>query len=325
MRWFRVCEDCFSASGDTHGRVATRHRATLQGNDRSARRRAVAKLARPSYLRKTPQKLTPMKISILDDYLDSLRSLACYRSLRGHDVTIHTDHCDDEDVLVERLACAEALILIRERTPLRASLLRRLPQLRIISLRSAYPHIDLDACTQLGIVVCSNLHPGVPSYATAELTWALILSAVRKIPEQIHALKQGLWQTALGTTLRRKTLGIYGFGRIGAAVADIGRAFGMRVCVYARPQSQSTAKASGFDVAPSREQFFENCDVVSVHVRLVEATRHSIGESELSRMKPSALFVNTSRADLIAPGALVNALRAGRPGGAAIDVFNHEP
>ena len=175
------------------------------------------------------------------------------------------------------------------------------------------------------MIVCSNLHADSPSYAAAELTWGLVLAAMREIPQQMAALKTGIWQTGVGHTLRGKTLGIFGWGRIGRVVADYGRVFGMRVIVWARPDSLKRAEADGFETAPSKAAFFEQCDVLSLHMRLVDATRHIVTRDDLARMKPTALIVNTSRAPLIAPGALVDALRAGRPGMAAIDVFETEP
>jgi D-3-phosphoglycerate dehydrogenase len=266
-----------------------------------------------------------MKITVLDDYHNTVRSLACFRKLDGHDVTVWHDHTQDIDVLAERLADTEVLVLIRERTHIRAPLLARLPKLKLISQRSVYPHIDIEACTQQGVVVSSNQHAGTPSYATAELTWGLILSAFRQIPEQMASLKAGNWQIGVGSTLRNKTLGIFGYGRIGAAVASYGRAFGMNVVVWARPQSLVRAKAEGHLVAPSKMAFFERCDVLSLHMRLVDATRNIVTGEDLKWMKPTALIVNTSRAPLIEPGALVEALRAGRPGMAAVDVYEEEP
>jgi D-3-phosphoglycerate dehydrogenase len=266
-----------------------------------------------------------MKISILDDYHDTVRTLACFKKLQGHDVTVWRDHVQDTDALAERLRDTEALVLIRERTVIRAPLLDRLPNLKLISQRSVYPHIDVAACTRNGVVVSSSQHPGTPSYATAELTWGLILSAFRQIPQQMASLKAGNWQIGVGQTLRNKTLGIFGYGRIGAAVASYGRAFGMNVVVWARPNSLVRAKAEGHLAAPSKTAFFERCDVLSLHMRLVEATRGIVTAADLRLMKPSALIVNTSRAQLIERGALVGALRTGRPGMAAVDVYEEEP
>ncbi len=266
-----------------------------------------------------------MKISILDDYHDTIRTLQCFPKLAEHDITIWNDHVQDTDALAERLRDTEVLVLIRERTKIRAPLLERLHNLKLISQRSVYPHIDIDACTRRGVIVSSNQHPGSPSYATAELTWGLVLAAMRQIPQQMSALKQGKWQTGVGSTLRGKTLGIYGYGRIGRAVAGYGRAFGMNVSVWAREASLAQARADGYVSAPSKEAFFEECDIISLHMRLVDATRAIVTAADLARMKPTALLVNTSRAPLIEPGALVNALRAGRPGMAAVDVYEDEP
>src|SRR5579863_819005 len=259
-----------------------------------------------------------MKVSILDDYFDTLRTLPCFRKLGGHDVTVWTDHMQDTSKLTERLRDTEVLVLFRERTQIRSPLLERLPKLKLISQRSVYPHIDIEACTRLGVLVSSSQHPGTPSYAAAELTFALILAAMRQIPQQVAALKAGHWQVGIGSTLRGKTLGIYGYGRIGAVVAGYGRAFGMNILVWARPATLAVATADGYAIAPSKESFFETCDVVSLHMRLVPATRHIVKAADLARMKPTALLVNTSRAPLIEPSALVAALRAGRPGMAAV-------
>ena len=266
-----------------------------------------------------------MKISILDDYHDTIRTLGCFGKLAGHEVTIWNDHVQDVEVLAARLKDAEALVLIRERTQIRAPLLERLPALRLISQRSIYPHIDVDACTRLGIVLSSNMSPGTPSYSTAELTWGLVIAAMRGIPKQMASLKAGKWQAGVGAGLRGKTLGVFGYGRIGAVVAGYGKAFGMKVLVWAREASRSRARADGVAVAASKEAFFEECDVVSLHMRLVDATRGIVTARDLARMKPTALIVNTSRAPLIEPGALVNALKAGRPGMAAVDVYEEEP
>jgi D-3-phosphoglycerate dehydrogenase / 2-oxoglutarate reductase len=266
-----------------------------------------------------------MKISILDDYADTLRTLDCFTKLAGHDVEVWNDHVQDVDTLAGRLRETEALVLVRERTEIRAPLLRRLPKLRLISQRSVHPHIDIDACTELGIVVSSSMHPGTPSYAAAELTWALVLAAMRQLPQQVAALKAGTWQVGVGRTLRGKTLGVYGYGRIGRVVAGYGRAFGMNVWVWSRSSSRERAPSDGYTVAPSMETFFSESDVISLHMRLVDATRGIVTAGDLARMKPTALLVNTSRAALIEPGALVAALKSGRPGMAAVDVYEEEP
>jgi D-3-phosphoglycerate dehydrogenase len=266
-----------------------------------------------------------MKVAILDDYHDTLRTLAAFRKLAGHEVKVWNDHLQDTDRLAERLKDVEALVLIRERTKIRAPLLDKLPKLRLISQRSVYPHIDIDACTRLGVLVCSNMHAGTPSYATAEMTWALILAAMREIPQNVAALKAGKWQVGVGNTMRGKTLGIYGYGRIGQVVAGYGKAFGLRVVVWGREQAHAKAIADGYIGAKSKQAFFEECDIISLHMRLVDATRGIVSAEDLARMKPTALLVNTSRAGLIEPGALVDALKAGRPGKAAVDVYEEEP
>ena len=266
-----------------------------------------------------------MRISILDDYFDTLRTLACFRKLDGHEVTVWNDHTEDVDTLAERLKDTEALVLIRERTPIREPLLQRLGALRLISQRSVYPHIDIDACVRRGVIVSSDQHAGSPSFAAAELTWGLIIAAVRQIPQQMFALRTGTWQTGVGSTLRGKTLGVFGFGRIGATVAGYGSAFGMNVLVQSREASLELARGAGYAVAANKREFFEACDVISLHLRLVRETRGIISRDDLSCMKSSALLVNTSRAGLIEPGALLGALRRGRPGMAAIDVYDEEP
>ena len=266
-----------------------------------------------------------MKVSVLDDYFDTLRTLGCFRKLDGHDVEIWNDHVQDVDVLARRLKDTEALVLIRERTKITEALLERLGKLALISQRSAYPHIDVAACTRRGVVVSSNLHSDTPSYAAAELTWTLVLAAARRLPQQVAALKAGTWQTGVGDTLRGKVLGIYGYGRIGKTVAGYGEAFGMKVLVWARENSLAEAKADGREIAASKRHFFETSDVLSLHLRLVDATRSIVTADDLVQMKPTALLVNASRAGLIAPGALLVAVKSGRPGMAAIDVFDEEP
>ncbi|MEL0020897.1 MAG: D-2-hydroxyacid dehydrogenase family protein [Rickettsiales bacterium] len=266
-----------------------------------------------------------MKVAILDDYFDTLRTLDCFRKLDGHEVTVWTDHLQETEALAERLRETEALVLIRERTKIRTPLLERLPNLKLISQRSVYPHIDIDTCTRLGIVVSSDLHMGTPSYATAELTWGLVLAAMREIPQQMASLQAGNWQIGVGRTVRGKILGLYGYGRIAKVVADYARAFGMEVLVWARPDSRARAVADGHRTAANKEAFFAEADIVSLHMRLVDATRGIVTAADLACMKPTALLVNTSRAPLIEAGALVAALRAGRPGMAAVDVYEEEP
>jgi len=266
-----------------------------------------------------------MRIAILDDWNDTLRHLPSFAKLAGHEVAIWNDHVEDEDILARRLADAEALVLIRERSRIQGSLLDRLPKLRLISQRSVYPHVDVPGCTRNGVLLCSNMHSDTPSYAAAELTWALILAAARRIPAQIASLKAGEWIESVGHTLRGKVFGIYGWGRIGEVVAGYGRAFGMEVLIWAREASRDRAREQGWSVADSKEAFLAACDVVSLHMRLVPATRGIVTAEDLARMKPSAIFVNTSRAGLVEPGALLAALEAGRPGMAAVDVFETEP
>src|ERR1700745_2571714 len=229
-----------------------------------------------------------MKIAILDDYFDTLRTLPSFRKLEGHEVTVWNDHVQDTDALAARLADAEGLVLIRERTAIRAPLLERLPKLKLISQRSVYPHIDVEACTRRGVVVSSRQHAGTPSYAAAELTWALILAAARQLPQQMAALKAGKWQIGVGTTLRAKTLGIFGYGRIGAVVAGYGKAFGMNVVAWARDEALARARADGHATARSKMEFFESCDVITLHMRLAPAARHIVQSGGLARQKTDA-------------------------------------
>jgi D-3-phosphoglycerate dehydrogenase len=271
------------------------------------------------------ERIRRVKVTILDDWFDTLRTLPCFAKLSGHDVTVWNDRVEDVDALAQRLLACEALVLIRERTAIREPILERLPALRLISQRSVYPHIDVDACTKLGIVVSSNMHSDTPSYAAAELTWGLVLAAMRRIPQQMASLRAGTWQMGVGDSLRGKTLGVYGYGRIGSVVAGYGRAFGMHVLVWAREGSLARARADGYETAESKESFFEACDVLSLHMRLQPATRGIVTQADLARMRPMSLLVNTSRAGLIESGALVTALHAGPPAMAALDVFDEEP
>jgi D-3-phosphoglycerate dehydrogenase len=267
-----------------------------------------------------------MRIAILDDYQDTIRTLPCFAKVAGHEVAVFRDHTKDVDVLAGRLKDTEALCLIRERTPVRAPLIERLPALRLISQVGVYPHIDVAACTRHGVVVSSSSMPGRPSYATAELTWGLAIAALRRIPQEMAAMKAGTWQGfPIGIGMRGKMLGIYGYGKIGAVVAGYGKAFGMDVLAWGRPTTLDKARADGVAAAPSREALFERSDVLSLHLRLIEETRGIVTAADLARMKPDSLIVNTSRAGLIAPGALEAALRAGRPGMAAVDVYEDEP
>ncbi len=266
-----------------------------------------------------------MKVHILDDWFDTLRGLPCFNLLDQQDVTVWTDHVKDEDTLSERLQDAEALVLFRERTKITRSLLEKLPNLKLISQRSVYPHVDVPACTDQNILLCSNMHSDTPSYAAAELTFGLILSAMRQIPAQMASVKAGHWQTGVGKSLRGRTLGLYGYGRIARAVADYARAFGMRIVWWSSEEGRARALQDGETIAESRDDFFAQCDVVSIHVRLKPTTHGIITAADFAQMQPGAVFVNTSRAGLIVPGALLAALNAGRPGTAAIDVFDAEP
>lgn len=266
-----------------------------------------------------------MKVTILDDYFNTLRSLPCFQKLKDHRVQVWTDHVQDLDPLAERLKDTEILVLIRERTKIQAPLLERLSKLRLISQRSVYPHIDIDACTKRGVVVSSSQHADTPCYAAAELTWGLILAAMRQIPQQMASLQAGNWQIGVGDTLRGKTLGIYGYGRIGSVVAGYGKAFGMNVLVWSGEEARERARADGYAAADNKEAFFRECDVISLHLRLYKATRGIVTAADLALMKPTSLIVNTSRAPLIEAGALARALQMGRPGMAAVDVYEEEP
>jgi D-3-phosphoglycerate dehydrogenase / 2-oxoglutarate reductase len=266
-----------------------------------------------------------MNITLLDDYQDVIRTLPCFQKIAHHNVTIWRDHTKDTDKLSERLRDTEALALLRERTPIRAALIERLDKLRIVSQVSAYPHIDVDACTRRGVLVCSDTSSHV-SYATAELTWGLVIAAFRRVPQEVAALKAGGWQTQpVGLGLYGKALGIYGYGRLGKLVATYGRTFGMQVVVWGRESTLVKARADGYATASSQRELFSQCDVVSLHVRLVNETRGMVTAADLACMKPDALLVNTSRAGLIEPGSLEAALRAGHPGMAAVDVYEDEP
>ncbi|KNG93256.1 D-2-hydroxyacid dehydrogenase family protein [Pseudaestuariivita atlantica] len=265
-----------------------------------------------------------MKVHILDDWFDTLRSLPCFALLADHDVTVWTDHEPDPARLADRVQEAEALVLFRERTAITADLLQRLPNLRLISQRSVYPHVDVPACTQSGVMLCSNMHSGTPSYAAAEHTLALILASYRQIPEQVASIRAGRWQAGVGRTLRGRTLGLYGYGRIAGAVAEYARALGLKVQWWASDEGRARAEATGETVAASREAFFATSDIVSLHVRLKPATRGIVTAGDLAAMAPRSLLVNTSRSGLIAPGALEAEIQRGRIH-AAVDVFDTEP
>ena len=267
-----------------------------------------------------------MKISILDDWQDTIRTLPAFKKVAGHDVTVFTDHTKDVNELAKRLADTEVLVLIRERTPIPGALIERLDKLRMITQVGVFPHVDVAAATKRGVIISSLTGPGRPSYATAELNWGLIIAAMRNIPQEAAALKAGKWQAyPIGRGVRGKTLGILGYGKIGAVVAGYGKAFGMNVIVWGRPSTLDKAAADGYPAAKSREAFYAESDVVSLHLRLIPETRGIVTAEDLARMKPTSLLVNTSRAGLVAPGALEAALKAGRPGMAAVDVFEDEP
>jgi D-3-phosphoglycerate dehydrogenase len=264
-----------------------------------------------------------MRVAIPDDYQDCVRSLACFSRLRRHEVTVFNDTVHDETSLAERLADFDAVVLTRERTRMSASLLARLPRLRLLSQTGKVAgHIDIDACTRLGITVEEGEGTGA---ATAELAWALILASRRNLVEEALRLRRGQWQCSLGQQLRGQRLGIWSCGRIGRQLASYGHAFGMDVWVWGGEGSLAQASADGVETAPSRASFFAASDVLTLHLRLGERTRGMITGEDLKRMRPTSLIVNTSRAELIAPGALALALREGRPGYAAVDVFEHEP
>jgi len=265
-----------------------------------------------------------MRLAILDDWFDTLRTLPCFGRLAGIDVTVFTDHEPDIDRLAERLAPFDAIVLFRERTAIPRKLVEKLPNLKLISQRSVYPHIDVEACADHGILVCSNMTATV-SHAAAEMTWALILAAMRDIPAQMASLQAGTWQMGVGKSLHGRQIGLYGYGRIGRQVAHYARAFGMRVVWWGSADGRARAAADGEEVAASREAFFAASDVVSLHVRLKPETRGLITADDLAAMTGESLLVNTSRAGLIEAGALKAALDAGRPGKAAIDVFDEEP
>jgi D-3-phosphoglycerate dehydrogenase len=272
-----------------------------------------------------------MRIAILDDYQDCVRNLHCFTLLDGHDVKVFNNSTRGVGQLAIRLASFDALVLIRERSSLQRALLARLPNLKLISQTGKIgKHVDVDAATELGIAIVE----GVGSLtAPAELTWALIMAASRKIVPYANNLKDGLWQmTSIqpqsntpGRVLSGRVLGIWGYGKIGKLIAGYGRAFGMTVLVWGSAASRSAALLDGHQAASTREAFFEQADVLTLHLRLLEATRASVTQEDLARMKPDALFVNTSRAELVQDGALEAALALGHPGAAALDVFDSEP
>ncbi len=265
-----------------------------------------------------------MKIAIIDDYQDAFRRLDCSKKLAGHELVAFTDTEKDPAKLAARLQDAEILVLTQQRSKLPRAVIEKLPKLKLVSQTGRnVNHIDIAACTEKGIVVSAG-GGGNPS-PTAELAWALILAALRRIPQEVRRLQDGKWQGSVGSGLAGKTLGIYAYGRIGSLVAQVGRAFGMRVLCWGRDGSTARARAAGYAVAASREAFFAESDVISLHLPLNDGTRGIVTAEDLARMKTTALIVNTSRAPIIARDALVAALKAGRPGRAAIDVYEDEP
>jgi len=264
-----------------------------------------------------------MHIVIPDDYQNVIRSLDCFATLAGHQVSLYHDAVDDVRVLAERFADADALVLTRERTRIDEALLSRLPKLKLISQTGKVSsHLDMDACTRHGVAVMEGR--GSP-IAPAELTWALIINARRQLFPAMQALYAGQWQINLGQRLAGQTLGIWGYGKIGQRLARYAQAFEMPVLVWGSEASRQAAVADGHQAASSREAFFVEADVLTLHLRLAPATRHLVTAADLALMEPSALLVNTSRAELIAPGALLESLNRGRPGFAALDVFEQEP
>ncbi|MDP1672125.1 MAG: D-2-hydroxyacid dehydrogenase family protein [Burkholderiales bacterium] len=265
-----------------------------------------------------------MKIAIIDDYQDAFRKLECAGKLAGHELLAYTDTEKDPAKLAARLQDAEVLVLTQQRSKMPRAVIEKLPKLKLISQtgRNAN-HIDMTACTEKGIVVSAG-GAGNPN-PTAELAWGLIIAALRRIPQEAQRLKNGQWQGSVGSGLSGRTLGIYAYGRIGSLVAQVGKAFGMRVWCWGREGSTAKAKAAGYEVAPSREAFFAESDVISLHLPLNDGTRGIVTAEDLARMKTTALIVNTSRAPIIAKDALANALKAGRPGRAGIDVYEDEP
>lgn len=276
-----------------------------------------------------------MNIVILDDYQDTVRKLHCAGKLEAYPAKVYTNTVKGIGQLSVRLRDADVIVLIRERTHISRQLIEKLPRLKMIAQTGRIgPHVDVQACTERGIVVTEGA--GSP-IAPAELTWALVMAATRRLPQYIGMLKHGAWQQSglksasmppnfgLGTVLRGRTLGVWGYGRIGQLVAGYGKAFGMRVVIWGREDSRQKALTDGYEIAATRDAFFEQCDILSLHLRLNPETEGIVRLEDLSRMKPTALFVNTSRAELVEPDALIAALNRGRPGMAAIDVFETEP
>lgn len=265
-----------------------------------------------------------MKIAVIDDYQDAFRKVQAFSRLSGHDVEVYTDTEKDPEKLAARLKDAEAVVLTQQRSPFPRAVIERLPKLKLISQTGRNAgHIDLAACADKGIVVSAG--GGGGPHATAELTWALILASSRNIPQEVQRMKDGKWQATIGRGLKDRTLGVYAFGKIGSVVAGVGKAFGMKILCLGREGSTQRARDAGFGATTDRKAFFESADVVTIHLPLNKETRGIVTADDLARMKPTALFVNTSRAPIVAEGALVEALKKGRPGYAAVDVYESEP
>ena len=265
-----------------------------------------------------------MKIAVIDDYQDAFRRMKAFPKLKGHDVVVYNDSEKDPEKLAARLKDADVVLLTQQRSRFPREVIERLPKLKMISQTGRNTaHVDVAAASEKGIVV-SAAGAGGPN-ATAELTWALILAHLRHIPEEVQRMKDGKWQGTIGVGLKDKTLGIYAYGKIGSVVANVGRAFGMKVICLGREASTARAREAGFEATTDRKAFFESADIVSIHLPLNKETRGIVTAEDLAHMKPTALLANTSRAPIIAEGALVAALRSGRPGGAAVDVYESEP
>ena len=265
-----------------------------------------------------------MKVHILDDWSDTLRGLPCFARLAGHSVTVWNDHVEGDE-LAARLRAAEAICLFRERTRITDDLLAQLPKLKLISGRGAWPHVDVAACAARGVAFASHKPADAPNHAAAELTWALILAALRDLPAQMAHAKAGFWQSGVGRSLQGKTIGIYGHGRIGQLVAGYARAFGARVIWWGSPEGRARAAAAGGEVPGSRAEFFARSEILTLHLRLTPQTRGVVTAEDLALLPPRAILVNTARAELIAPGALITALEGGHLATAALDVFDTEP
>jgi D-3-phosphoglycerate dehydrogenase len=266
-----------------------------------------------------------MKIVVLDDYADMFRASPGFARLKDHEIVVHRDTAKGLDLLAARLADADVVVATQERSPFPRALIEKLPRLKLIAQTGSHRHhFDRAACSERGILVC--VAPvGSKAYSTSELTWALILASVRHLPHEVEQMKRGNWHTTAGTELHGKTLGVYGLGKIGGWVAEVGRAFGMKVTVWGREASKQRARETGYDVPASREAFFAGADVLTLHLFANADTEGIVKAADLACMKPTSLLVNTSRMRLIEPDALLAALKQGRPGFAAVDVYEEEP